>query len=139
MFHDRSLLGRCFRGFVLPVLEYCSAVRCSAADTHLKLLDRVVSGDRSLIPANGGLLPRSVSTIDFINTSEMHHTPAAVTIDLFELKLDQLNVVGLPTFRSSCGVGIVFHVQCTGRHLQAHFYFRKYIAFKYVHVGNHCD
>ena len=41
--HDRSLLGRCFRGFVLPVLEY-SAVWCSAADTHLKLLDRAVSG-----------------------------------------------------------------------------------------------
>ena len=31
-------------GFVLPVLEYCSAVWCSAADTHLRLLDRVVSG-----------------------------------------------------------------------------------------------
>ena len=44
VFHDRSLLGRCFRGFVLPVSEYCSAVRCSAADTHLKLLDRVVNG-----------------------------------------------------------------------------------------------
>ena len=42
--HDRSLLGRCCRGFVLPVLEYCSAVWCSAADTHLRLLDRVVSG-----------------------------------------------------------------------------------------------
>ena len=39
VFHDRSLLGRCFRGFVLPVLEYCSAVWCSAADTHLRLLD----------------------------------------------------------------------------------------------------
>ena len=25
------------------VLEYCSAVWCSAADTHIKLLDRVVS------------------------------------------------------------------------------------------------
>ena len=48
MFHDRSLLERCFRGFVLPVLEYCSAVRCSAADTHLKLLDRAVSGARFL-------------------------------------------------------------------------------------------
>ena len=31
-------------GFVLPVLEYCFAVWCSAADTHLRLLDRVVSG-----------------------------------------------------------------------------------------------
>ena len=40
VFHDRSLLGRCFQGFVLPVLEYCSAVWCSADDTHLKLLDR---------------------------------------------------------------------------------------------------
>ena len=44
VFHGRLLLGRCFRGFVLPVLEYCSAIWCSAADTHLKLLDRVVSG-----------------------------------------------------------------------------------------------
>ena len=26
VFHDRSLLERCFRGFVLPVLVYCSAV-----------------------------------------------------------------------------------------------------------------
>ena len=40
VFHDRALLGRCFRGFVLPVLEYCSAIWCSAADTHLKPLDR---------------------------------------------------------------------------------------------------
>ena len=44
MLDDRSLLGRCFRGFVLPALEYCSAVWCSAADTHLRLQDRVVSG-----------------------------------------------------------------------------------------------
>ena len=28
--------------------EYCSAVWCSAADTHLILLDRVVSGARFL-------------------------------------------------------------------------------------------
>ena len=49
MFHDRSILGRCFRGFVLPVLEYCSAVWCTAADTHLKLLDRPVSGAEFLI------------------------------------------------------------------------------------------
>ena len=44
VFHDKLLIGRCFWGFVLPVLEYCSAVWCSAADTHIKLLDRVVSG-----------------------------------------------------------------------------------------------
>ena len=48
VFHDRSLLGRCFRCYVLPVLEYRSAVWCSAADTHLKLLDRAVNGSRFL-------------------------------------------------------------------------------------------
>ena len=42
VFHDRSLLVRSFRSFLLPVLEYCSAVWCSAAKSHLKLLDRVV-------------------------------------------------------------------------------------------------
>ena len=26
VFYDRLLLGRCFRGIVLPVLEYCFAV-----------------------------------------------------------------------------------------------------------------
>ena len=44
MFHDRSLLERCFQGFLLPVLEYCSVVWCSATGKHLKLLDRAVSG-----------------------------------------------------------------------------------------------
>ena len=37
-------LERCFQEFfILYILEYCSAMRCSVADTHLKLLDRVVS------------------------------------------------------------------------------------------------
>ena len=53
VFHDRLLLRRCIRGFILPVLEYSSAVWCSADDTHLKLLDRVVSGG-CFLP--GGLL-----------------------------------------------------------------------------------
>ena len=44
VFHDRSLLRRRFRGFVLPVLEYCSAVWCFAADAHLKQRDRAVGG-----------------------------------------------------------------------------------------------
>ena len=43
VFHDRLLLGRWFRRFVLPVLAYYSAVRCLAADTQVKLLDRVFS------------------------------------------------------------------------------------------------
>ena len=48
VFHDGSLHGRCFRGFALPILEYCSAAWCSTADTHLKLLDHAVSGARFL-------------------------------------------------------------------------------------------
>ena len=48
VFHDISLLERCFRGFVMPVLEFCSAVWYSAADTHFKLLDLEVSGSRFL-------------------------------------------------------------------------------------------
>ena len=48
VFHDRSLLERFFRGFVLRVFECRSAVWCSAADTHIKLLDRAVSGARFL-------------------------------------------------------------------------------------------
>ena len=53
MFHDRLLLGRCFCGLVLPVLEKRSAVWCSAADTHFKILDRVVSRDHFL---TGGVI-----------------------------------------------------------------------------------
>ena len=41
VFHDRSLLWRSFRDFVLSVFEYCAAVWCSTVDTHL---DSVVSG-----------------------------------------------------------------------------------------------
>ena len=84
MFHDISLLGRCFRGFVLPALEYCSAVWCSAADTHLKLLDRAVSGARFL---TGGVFEcdiapfRSMAVLcmlDKIRCNPMHPLNSAV-------------------------------------------------------------
>ena len=58
VFHDRSLLLRSFWSFVLPVLEYCSVVCCSAADSHLKLLDRVV---RSAAFLAGGVLECNLS------------------------------------------------------------------------------
>ena len=45
---DGSPLERCILGFVLPILEYCSVVWCSAADSDLKLLHRAVSGARFL-------------------------------------------------------------------------------------------
>ena len=43
VFHDQSAMVRCFWGFVMPILEYCSVLRCSAADTHHRLLDCVVT------------------------------------------------------------------------------------------------
>ena len=48
-------------GFGLPVLEYCSAVWCSAADSHLKLLDRAVSGARFL---TGGVFECDILIVD---------------------------------------------------------------------------
>ena len=39
VFNDRLLFGKCYRGFVLLVLENCSAVRCSVADAHDKQVD----------------------------------------------------------------------------------------------------
>ena len=78
VFHDRLPLRRCFRSFVLPVLEYCSAVWCSAAGAHLRLLDRVVSGSSFL---TGGVFEcdlahrRSVAvlcTLHKIRCNSMH-------------------------------------------------------------------
>ena len=74
VFPDRSLLGRCFRGFVQPILEYCSAVWCSGADTHLKLLDRVVGGAQFLTE---GVFEcdiaqrRSVAVVCMLNTAKL--------------------------------------------------------------------
>ena len=73
VFHDRSLLGRCFLGFVLPVLEYCSAVGCSDTDTHLKLLDRATSGARFL---TGGVFECDIS----------HRRSVAVLCMLYEIR-----------------------------------------------------
>ena len=58
LFHDRSLLVRSFWSFVQPVFEYCSAVWCLAANSHLKLLDRVV---RSAGFLAGGVLECNLS------------------------------------------------------------------------------
>ena len=73
VFHDRSLLLRSFYGFVLPVLEYCSAVRCSAANSHLKLPDRVV---RSAGFLAGGVLDCNLA----------HRRSVAELCNLFKVK-----------------------------------------------------
>ena len=78
VFHDRSLLGRRFRGFVLPVLEYCSGVWCSAADTHLKLLDRAVSGVRFL-------------TGDVFGCDVSHRQSVAILCMLYKIRCNQVH------------------------------------------------
>ena len=45
-------------GFCPAILEYCSAMWCSAADTYLKLLDRAVSDARFL---TGGVFERNIA------------------------------------------------------------------------------
>jgi len=42
VYNDVVVLRRCFFSFILPSLEYCSAVWRSSASSHLALLDRVV-------------------------------------------------------------------------------------------------
>ena len=59
--------------FVLPVLEYCSAVWCSAANTHLELLDRVVSGACFIA---GGVLNCDIS----------HRRSVAVLCTLYKIR-----------------------------------------------------
>ena len=77
VFHDRLLIGRCFWGFVWTVLEYCSAVWCSAADTHLKLLDGVVSAASFLA---GGVL----------NCNLSHRRSVAVLCMLYKIRCNPM-------------------------------------------------
>ena len=78
VFRDRSLLVRCIRGFILPVLECFSAVWCSAANTHLKLLDRAVSGARFLA---GGVFKCDIS----------HRRSVAVLCMLYKIRCDPVH------------------------------------------------
>ena len=78
VFHDRLLLGRRFIGFVLPVLKYCSAVWCLVADTHLKLLDRVVSGASFL---TGGVFECDLA----------HRRSVAVLCKLYKIRSNPLH------------------------------------------------
>ena len=47
----KEVLKTCFRAYVLSRLEYCAPTWCSAAKTHLKLLDRVVRRAEALCRA----------------------------------------------------------------------------------------
>ena len=47
---DQDVLWRYFNSFIPPCLEYCSPIWPSAADSHLKLLDKNLQTCKSLIP-----------------------------------------------------------------------------------------
>ena len=49
IFGDQSILKNCFNSFILPCFEYCSPVWSSAADCHLKLLDKNLNAIKFLI------------------------------------------------------------------------------------------
>ena len=49
-FGNHDVLLRCFNSFILSSLEYCSPVWSSAADSHLKLLDKNLRACKFLIP-----------------------------------------------------------------------------------------
>ena len=121
--------GRCFRGFVPPVLEYCSSVWCSAADTHLKLLDCAVSGAQFL---TGGVFEcdiahcRSVALLYMlykIRFNPVHPLNGALPGSYVPLRLTRCAV-----FRSHIGTlmrrlaaeprstaGLLFFSQCPSR------------------------
>ena len=92
VFYDRLLLRRCYRGCVLPVLEYCSAVWCSAADTHLKLLNREISG-------------ASFLTGDVLECDFAHRQSVAVLCMLYKIGCNPLH----PFF-----VLFLCHMWCAG-------------------------
>ena len=77
VFRGRSLLKRCLRDFVQHVLEYCSAVWCSVADTHLKLLDCAVSCARLL---TGGVFKCAIA----------HRRSVAVQCMLYKIRCNPM-------------------------------------------------
>ena len=102
LFHDRSFLLRSFWSFVLPVLEYFSAVWCLAADSHIKLLDRVV---RSVCFLSGGVIEcnlahrRSVAELCMLLKikSNPMHGPSWILLFMPALLLFILSPVFLPS------------------------------------------
>ena len=77
VFHDRSFLLIPIYSFVLPALEYCSEVSCSAANSHHKL-HRVVRGAVFLA---GGVLECNIS----------HRRSVAVLFMLFKIKSNPMH------------------------------------------------
>ena len=68
------------RIFFLPILEYCSAMCCSAAGTYLKLLDHAVSGAQFL---TGGVFECDIA----------HHRSVAVLCELYKIRCNLMHLL----------------------------------------------
>ena len=79
VFHNRSLLGRYFRDFVLPILEYCSAVWCSAADTHRRCDDVTLHAHRCSVAILCMLYKISNPVHPLCGAHPVLHVPVRVT------------------------------------------------------------
>ena len=73
VFHDRLLLVRCFGVISCPFLQYCSAVWCSAVDTHLKLLNSVLNGTCFF---NGGVFEYTIANRQSIAVLSIPDAPS---------------------------------------------------------------
>ena len=49
IYEDDNITRRCFFSFILPHFEYCSSAWLSAADSHLRLLDRSFNSIKFLL------------------------------------------------------------------------------------------
>ena len=89
VFHDRSLFLRSLWSFVLPVLEYCSAVWCSDADdSHLKLL--------AIVVRSAGFLPGGI-----LECNLAHRRSVAELYMLFKIK-------SIPMHSLSCALPLPY-------------------------------
>ena len=76
IFGDQMVLLKCFNSFILPCLEYCSPVWSSAADTHLKLLDRNLRCCKFLIPELNISLSHRRSVSSLCMLYKIFHNPS---------------------------------------------------------------
>ena len=101
-------LGDAFVVLSCQFLECCSAVWCSAADTHLKLLDRAVSGARFL---TGGVFECDIA----------HRLSVAVLCMLYKISCCTPLMVLYLDHMCQCGLDAVLwsHIGTLKHHLAA--------------------
>ena len=98
-------------GFVLPVLVYYSVVWCSAADTHIKLLDRV--GTDAWWHGEG--VPRTSSNMTVLCMYSKHPLSGTLPVPYMPVLITRGALVAhryiYPSPRSA--TGLLFPSQCS--------------------------